>query len=77
MYNVTLGAQGQTVMLTLFYEMICGKKHEVTDIEWYSANMSDDIWEYISKYQTFQTITNVLQDKEIASGLLNWYRNVT
>lgn len=74
-YSVTLGAQGQTVMLTQYYEMTCRKKSHLSETQWYAVYINSKIWEYISTFQNFERVTNVLQDEAVAFSLLNWLKN--
>lgn len=74
-YNMTLGAQGQTVMLTLYYQSQCTDNTFISDATWYSAYLSNNFWMHISNYQNFQRITSVLKQEEVARSLLDWFKD--
>ncbi|KAL9645503.1 hypothetical protein ABK040_000568 [Willaertia magna] len=74
-FNLTTGAQGQTVMLTLYYELLCGEEELIDDKYWYSSLLSKTFWEYISSHQNFIRISSVLKEEMIARSLLNWFKD--
>ncbi|KAL9645524.1 hypothetical protein ABK040_000588 [Willaertia magna] len=74
-FKLTTGAQGQTVMLTLYYELLCGEEELIDDKYWYSSLLSKTFWRNISSYQNFIRISSVLKEEMIARSLLNWFKD--
>ena len=72
---MTNGAQGQTVMMTLFYDSLCGSENSISIKQWCSEIISKRFWVQVSEHQNFKRITSVLSDPSISSSLLNWILN--
>ena len=62
-YEITEGAQGLVVILTLYYIEECTLLvKELTYEEWYNLSLSSKIWKYIQKIDNFKKMTNALEN---------------